>query len=87
MGNIPIILAVNSSLGVNSVAELIALAKAKPGELNHGSAGIGSIQHLSGELFDTWQVSRPPLGKSMPRLGEAKRGKLKMVQVERVAVT
>ena len=53
MGNIPIILAVNSSLGVNSVADLIALAKSRPGELNHGSAGIGSIQHLSGEMFNT----------------------------------
>jgi tripartite-type tricarboxylate transporter receptor subunit TctC len=53
MGNIPIILAANSSLGVNSVADLIALAKSRPGELNHGSAGIGSIQHLSGELFNT----------------------------------
>jgi tripartite-type tricarboxylate transporter receptor subunit TctC len=53
MGNIPIILAANQSLGVNSVAELIALAKSRPGELTHGSAGIGSIQHLSGELFNT----------------------------------
>ena len=53
LGNIPIILAVNSSLGVNSVADLIALAKSRPEELNHGSAGIGSIQHLSGELLNT----------------------------------
>jgi tripartite-type tricarboxylate transporter receptor subunit TctC len=53
MGNIPIILAANQSLGVNSVAELIALAKSRPGELTHGSAGIGSIQHLSGEMFNS----------------------------------
>ena len=53
MGNIPIILSVSSSLGVNSVADLVALAKSRPGELNHGSAGIGSIQHLSGELLNT----------------------------------
>ena len=53
MGNIPIILAANSALGVSSIAELIALAKSRPGELTHGSAGIGSIQHLSGELFNT----------------------------------
>ncbi len=53
MGNIPIILAANAELGVNSVADLIALAKSRPGELTHGSAGIGSIQHLSGELFNT----------------------------------
>ena len=53
MGNIPIILSANTSLGINSVAELIAQAKSKPGELTHGSAGIGSIQHLAGELFNT----------------------------------
>jgi tripartite-type tricarboxylate transporter receptor subunit TctC len=53
MGNIPIILAANAGLGVNSVGELTALAKSRPGELTHGSAGIGSIQHLSGELFNT----------------------------------
>jgi tripartite-type tricarboxylate transporter receptor subunit TctC len=33
------------------VTELIALAKQKPGELNYASAGIGSFQHLGGELF------------------------------------
>ena len=45
------VLAVNPDLPVHSVAELIALAKQKPGELNYASAGIGSFQHLGGELF------------------------------------
>jgi tripartite-type tricarboxylate transporter receptor subunit TctC len=45
------VLAVHPSLGVKSVRELVALAKAKPGELNYASAGIGSFQHLGGELF------------------------------------
>ncbi len=53
MGNIPIILAANQAVPVKSIPDLIALAKTKPGELTHGSAGIGSIQHLSGELFNT----------------------------------
>jgi len=53
MGNIPIILSANASLGVKSVSELIALAKQKPDQLTHGSAGIGSIQHLAGELLNT----------------------------------
>jgi tripartite-type tricarboxylate transporter receptor subunit TctC len=53
MANVPIILAANPGLGASSVADVIALAKARPGELTHGSAGIGSIQHLSGELFNT----------------------------------
>jgi tripartite-type tricarboxylate transporter receptor subunit TctC len=47
----PNVLVVNPELKVNSVKELVALAKAKPGELNYASAGIGSFQHLGGELF------------------------------------
>jgi tripartite-type tricarboxylate transporter receptor subunit TctC len=47
----PNVLAVNPSLPVNSVAELVALAKQKPGELQYASAGVGSFQHLGGELF------------------------------------
>jgi tripartite-type tricarboxylate transporter receptor subunit TctC len=45
------VLVVNPDLPVHSVGELIALAKQKPGELNYASAGIGSFQHLGGELF------------------------------------
>jgi tripartite-type tricarboxylate transporter receptor subunit TctC len=47
----PNVLAINPGLPVNSVKELIALAKAKPGELQYASAGIGSFQHLGAELF------------------------------------
>ncbi len=46
-----IILAVNPSLGLNSVKDLIALAKSKPGELNYASTGVGTVPHLSGELL------------------------------------
>ena len=44
-------LTVNPKVPVHSVKELLALAKEKPGFLNYGSAGIGSFQNLSGELF------------------------------------
>jgi tripartite-type tricarboxylate transporter receptor subunit TctC len=47
----PNVLAVNPNLPVNSVKELIALAQAKPGQLNYASAGIGSFQHLGSALF------------------------------------
>jgi tripartite-type tricarboxylate transporter receptor subunit TctC len=47
----PNVLVVNPELPVHSVKELIALAKRKPGELNYASAGVGSFQHLGGELF------------------------------------
>src|SRR5262249_10566438 len=45
------ILVVPNSLGVKSVRELIALAKAKPGQLNFASAGVGSGTHFAGEIF------------------------------------
>ena len=51
LGYVPNVLVVNASLPVNSVAELIALAKTKPGQLTYGSSGIGSTQHLAGALF------------------------------------
>lgn len=44
-------LVVHPSLPVESVKELIALAKARPGELNYGSGGNGAPGHLAGELF------------------------------------
>ena len=47
----PNVLAINPALPVNSVKDLVALAKQKPGELQYASAGIGSFQHLGGELF------------------------------------
>ncbi len=47
----PNILLVNSSLPVTTVKELIALAKAKPDQLNYGSGGVGGTTHLSAELL------------------------------------
>jgi tripartite-type tricarboxylate transporter receptor subunit TctC len=45
------VLTVNPKVPVHSVKDLLDLAKGKPGELNYASAGIGSFQNLSGELF------------------------------------
>src|SRR5712672_1666903 len=47
----PAVLAINSSVPVKTVTELIAYAKANPGRINMGSAGVGSTGHLAGELF------------------------------------
>jgi tripartite-type tricarboxylate transporter receptor subunit TctC len=47
----PNVLCVNPELPVKSVKELLALAKEKPGQLDYASAGVGSFQHLGGELF------------------------------------
>lgn len=47
----PYVLAVNPSLPARNVGELLAFARANPGRVNYGSAGIGSSGHLIGELF------------------------------------
>lgn len=49
----PFMLGTNPDLPIRSVADLIAYAKSNPGKLNFGSAGVGSTQHLAGELFKT----------------------------------
>ncbi|MBL6457688.1 tripartite tricarboxylate transporter substrate binding protein [Belnapia sp. T6] len=48
---LPNILVVHPSLGVHSVAELIAYAKARSDQVFYGSTGIGTVPHLSGQLF------------------------------------
>ena len=49
----PFLLVVHPTVPANSVKELIAVAKSRPGKLNYGSGGIGAPGHLSGELFNT----------------------------------
>ena len=51
LGTGPNVLTVHPTVPVNSVKELIALAKEKPGQLNFAAAGVGSFQHLGTELF------------------------------------
>jgi tripartite-type tricarboxylate transporter receptor subunit TctC len=50
-GSGPNVVVVHPSLPANSIKDLLAMAKEKPGELRYASAGIGSFQHLGGELF------------------------------------
>jgi tripartite-type tricarboxylate transporter receptor subunit TctC len=54
----PYLLVVHPSVPVNSVSELIALAKAKPGELNYATSGIGSGAHMAAELFTSMTGTR-----------------------------
>ena len=48
---VPLIMEVNPSFAAQTVPEFLALAKANPGKINMASAGIGSAQHVAGELF------------------------------------
>lgn len=51
LGRVPNVLMVHPTSGINSVAELTALAKSKPGQLNYASNGQGTSLHLSAELY------------------------------------
>jgi tripartite-type tricarboxylate transporter receptor subunit TctC len=51
IGEVPNVLIVNPAVPAKTAAELIAYIKANPGKVNFGSAGAGSVEHLSGELF------------------------------------
>lgn len=51
VGYVPNVLVIHPSLPAKSVKELIAIAKAQPGTINYASSGVGSTQHLAGELF------------------------------------
>ena len=50
--SVPNVLVVGAAVPVNTVAELIAAMKARPGEFKYASSGVGSTQHIAGEAFD-----------------------------------
>ncbi|HEY4068814.1 MAG TPA: tripartite tricarboxylate transporter substrate-binding protein, partial [Burkholderiaceae bacterium] len=50
--SMPLILVVNNAQPIKSVADLIALARAKPGTLTYGSSGVGTSMHLGGAMFE-----------------------------------
>lgn len=51
LADVPNVLIATPALGLKSVRELIELAKSKPGQINYGSAGVGSGTHMNGEQF------------------------------------
>ncbi len=52
LASTPMVLVVHPSVPAKTVKELVALAKARPGQLNYASAGAGTGNHMSGELFN-----------------------------------
>lgn len=75
-------LAVNASLPVNSVPELIAYAKAHPNELSFGSSGVGSVFHLMGELFNATagvKIKHVPYRGVAPAMQDVIGGHIQMV--------
>jgi tripartite-type tricarboxylate transporter receptor subunit TctC len=78
----PVILAVNPSVPAKTVAEFIAYAKANPGKLNMGSAGIGSAGHLAGELLQMMtgiKLVHVPYRGNAPALTDLIAGQVQLV--------
>jgi tripartite-type tricarboxylate transporter receptor subunit TctC len=77
----PNVLIVNNALPVKTVAELIAYIKAHPGQVNYGSAGPGSTEHLAGELFrsmtDT-SITHVPYKGGAPMMADLIAGQIQM---------
>lgn len=79
---IPYLLLVAGNSPIQSVKELIALARSKPGEINYGSAGLGSTSHLAGELFKSMakiQIVHVPYKGSAPAGTDLIGGQLQMM--------
>jgi tripartite-type tricarboxylate transporter receptor subunit TctC len=82
VGYIPLVLVVNPAVPANSVTELIALAKAKPGQLSFASGGAGAGAHLSGELFRSLagvDVTHVPYKGNAPALVDLLGGQVTMM--------
>jgi tripartite-type tricarboxylate transporter receptor subunit TctC len=82
VGYIPLVLVVHPSVPVHSVKELIALAKAKPGQLQFASGGAGAGAHLSGELFRSLagvDVTHVPYKGNAPALVDLLGGQVTMM--------
>ena len=76
------VLVVNPALPVKNVAELIALAKSKPGQLNFGSTGTGGLSHLVGELFNSAagiQMTHIPYKGTGPALTDLLGGQIQVM--------
>jgi tripartite-type tricarboxylate transporter receptor subunit TctC len=82
VAGVPNVLVVNPALPVNSVADLIKLAKDKPGTINFASSGSGTSIHLSGELFKTMagvDMTHVPYKGSSPALTDLIGGQVQVM--------
>ena len=77
-----LVIAVHPSLPVRTLKELIAYAKANPGKLSYGHAGVGSIQHLTGELLkslaETPDIVQVPYRGTGPAIADLVSGQVPM---------
>jgi tripartite-type tricarboxylate transporter receptor subunit TctC len=88
LGSLPSVLIVPPSLGINSAKELVAMLKAKPGQYNYGTAGIGSGAHVSMEKFNVAagvKALHVPLKGTPPMLSETMAGRIQYAWVPAVS--
>jgi tripartite-type tricarboxylate transporter receptor subunit TctC len=81
-GTVPNLLVVHPSMPANTLAELIALARAKPGQLNFASAGSGSTSHLTAELLKSMagiEMQHVPYKGMAPALNDVLAGQVQML--------
>jgi tripartite-type tricarboxylate transporter receptor subunit TctC len=86
----PMGMVVSPALGVNSLNELVALAKARPGQLNFGSFGIGNQTHLMGELLSSAagiKMTHVPYKGQTPALTDLMAGQIEMAFTTLAGVT
>jgi len=80
----PIMLVVNPSRGIKTVQDLIARAKAEPGKLSYGSAGVGGATHLGAELFQQAahvQLNHIPYAGAAPAINDAVGGQIDLAML------
>lgn len=72
VGSTPLVLVANAKTGIRTLQDLVREARAKPGQLNYGSSGNGTIHHIAGEVFkadagiDMMHVPYKGSGQSVP---------------------
>jgi tripartite-type tricarboxylate transporter receptor subunit TctC len=82
IATLPLILVVTPSLPVNSVKDLIALAKSQPGKLTYSSGGVGQGSHLAAELFQTvtgTKMTHVPYKGNAPAVADVVGGHISMI--------
>jgi tripartite-type tricarboxylate transporter receptor subunit TctC len=88
--SVPLMMVAGPSLPAKSVKELIATAKAKPGQLNYGSAGAGSSSHLAVELFKTMaqvEMTHVPYKGTGPLIADILGGQIALTIASAVPLT
>jgi tripartite-type tricarboxylate transporter receptor subunit TctC len=82
LGSSPMVLVVHPAFAAKTVAELVAMAKAKPGAINYGSGGVGATQHMAAERFcfsAGIQMNHVPYRGEAPAINDLLAGQIPMM--------